>query len=212
MKKIILFVFAFLVFSINKYNLAADCEDIMNEAKEVDKIMLNINNSEVTKIQTMITNLTNNLYVVVLNDYDNNSITYHYSDVVDGVLNIDTFTINKNINYVVKIYSEDKTCGDSSLKTINYTTPKYNEYSTYIKCQETETEIELCSAFYDVKDMTYEEFVKKVDNEIEKIENESHFLMKYIKKYYLFVLIPIILIVAIYFIRIIILKRGSKNA
>lgn len=213
MKKILMFMTALVIFSVNVYTLKADCNSITKEALEVEKEMLKINDEEGVKISTKIYNLTENLYVTVLNDYDNTPSTYHYSDVKDGILTIDTTTILNSINYVIKVYSEDTTCGVEPLKTLNYTTPKYNDYSTVDKCRGRESEIEMCSAFYDNKGMTPEEFMKKLDKEIKKQEEANHSFMYYVSKYYLFVLIPVILVILVYVVRIIILKRGkAKNA
>jgi len=211
MKKLLIFMTTLIIFSINSYALKADCNDITKEALEVEEEMFKINNEEGVKISTEIYNLTKNLYVTVLNDYDNTPVTYHHSDFKDGILTIDTTTILSSINYVVKIYSEDATCGTEPLKTISYTTPKYNDYSTVDKCRGHESEIEMCSAFYDNKGMSSDEFMKLLDKEIKKQDEANHSFMYYVSKYYLFVLIPVILVILVYVIRIIILKRGKKK-
>lgn len=212
MKKILTFILIMLTLSINTYILKADCKDITKEISNVKSEMLKINTDDELTINMKISNLTENLYVVVMNDYDNSTNTYHYSNFKDNTLDIYTANTLVKINYVIKVYSEDTTCGVEPLKTINYTTPRFNEFSTYNRCNDYK-DLEICDVFYDTKEMTYDEYVKKVEKEIKKLEDSNHTFVYYILKYCLFVIIPILLIAAIYVVRIIILKRGkSKNA
>lgn len=211
MKKILTFILIIITLSINTCILKADCTKITKEVSNVKSEMKAIDNDKETKVRIEVSNLTENLYVVVMEDYENSSITYHYEDFVDGDLNLDIYKIIKTTNYIIKIYSEDTTCGTESLKTMSYKTPKFNVFYSNSKCQENR-KLEMCNAFYDTKSMNANEFSQKLNEEIRKLEESEKSFMDYILKYYLFVLIPIIIIVLIYIVRILILKRGNKNA
>lgn len=207
-----LFIILFCIISITNINsLKADCNDAYNDALNTDYIIANINDGEILTTRARIFGLTKNIYAVVTNDYNDVVKTYHYSDTEEGMFTFDTEDIYTNINYIIRFYNEDSNCTKDSLKTITFKTDKYNPYSISDLCN-SEYEIDLCNPFYDIKDMTFEEFTEKLTKKYNKFEEEANRDFKYyFKKYYLYVLIPFIIILVIFIVRIILLKRGNKH-
>ena len=204
----------FLVLFVSFFNyslLNADCNDIKSEADMVERYLVNIDTKELKTVNINIGDLTQNLYIVVLNDFNDEVKTYHYGDSDNGMVSFDTIHVHESINYIVRVYSEDATCGIEPLKTITFKTSKFNPYSLNDVCQNS-YDIEMCAPFFDIEDMSIEDFNKKVTEIVEELEKPfSKKVGEFIIKYWLYVFIPFVLIVMVYVIRIIILKRGKKN-
>lgn len=211
MKKIIILLFSMLIFSFGFLSLKADCSSVASEALVVRAETINIDRGDETTVRIDVEGLTENTYAIVINDYNDTKNTYNYSDTEEGKFSFNTDNVNKKINYVIKIYSVDTTCSIEPLNTLSVRTDKFNSYSMNDVCRNPYG-IELCGAFYDVGDMTYEEFNEKVSALVEEESKPfSKKLGSFIAKYYLYILIPFLIIVGIYVVRIIILKRGKKN-
>ena len=100
MKGLLKFAVFIFIFSFNLMILKADCDEAKIEANAVLEEVLNLQNGEVTTVRIKIHNMTINTYIVVLNDYNDDTQVYHYSDVdEDGILYFDSLDINVNINY-----------------------------------------------------------------------------------------------------------------
>ena len=211
MKKIIILLFSILTFSFGLNNLSAECNDVASEALLVRAETINIDSSEEITVRIDVSGLTEGMYAIVINDYNDTKNTYNYSDTEEGKFSFYTDNVNKKINYVIKVYNVDTTCSVEPLNTLSVKTDKFNSYSMNDDCRNPYG-IELCGAFYDVGNMTYEEFNEKVSALVEEESKPfSKKLGSFIAKYYLYILIPFLIIVGIYVVRIIILKRGKKN-
>jgi len=211
MKKLISVFLLLFVSLFNYSNLDADCNDVKSEADKVERYIVNVNTRDYITVNINIGNLTENLYIVVLNDFNEEVKTYHYSDANNGMVSFDTVNVQESINYVVKVYSEDNSCGIEPLKTISFKTSKFNPYSLNDVCQNS-YEIEMCDPFYDVEDMTLEDFNKEVGEIVEELEKTfGEKVLEFISSYWLYVVVPFLIIVIIYGTKIFILKRGKKN-
>ena len=83
-----------------------------------------------------ISNVTEELYVVVTNESTNESKTYTYDDVENGVITFDEKVYVFITSYKIDVYSSDKTnCPDTKLYTLYLTTPLYNSYSETAVCE-----------------------------------------------------------------------------
>lgn len=187
-------------------NLNAICEE---DADLVSYDLMYIDNEEEgLKIKTIVYDIDEALYIKVTNDYNNETSTYDSSYLDEnGYITFDSVYVFDYVNYTIDIYSKDETCSNEVLKTIKYKTNKYNPYSVNDVCDGYENKIDLCASFYDVDNMTEEEFVNKVkDYKFDKS------ILGYIKRYYLYVLIPFLIGLVIFTIRLIIYKRRNKNA
>ena len=187
-------------------NLNAICEE---DADLVSYDLTYVDNEEEgLKVKTIVYDIDEALYIKVTNDYNNETSTYDSSSLDEnGYIIFDSVYVFDYVNYTIDIYSKDETCSNKVLRTIKYKTNKYNSYSTNDVCKGNESTIDLCSSFYDTKDMSEEEFLSKVKDY--KFDKSA---LGYIKRYYLYVLIPFLIGVIVFTIRLIIFKRGNKNA
>jgi len=108
--------------------------------------------------------------------------------------------------YTISVYgSESSACPNELISSLKYTVPAFNEYSMYSYCDENPDE-DICSIAYDTSKMTQKDFQKVVEEteERKKIENMSTFqkIFYYIGKYWYFVIIPILVVSAIYGLKI----------
>ncbi len=165
-------------------------------------------------------------YVVFLYPYSSklkviatDSITNTRNEIEkDEVL--EAFSIPSYIHYKEKKYSielygaDDSMCPGALLKTLNFTVPKFNEYSMYEHCEKNSDE-EICKMMKNTSNISqddYEEIVQE-SNEKNKIKNMplGEKIIYYAKRYYLYALIPILLISTYYVIKIRKYKKRVEN-
>lgn len=206
MKKIYLLFTLLSLCIINVYSLNASCEE---EADYIDYELMYIDNEEEGLVaRSIIYDIEDDLYIKVTNDFDNKTVTYTSSNKNDsGFIVFDSPSTFKKVKFLIDVYSNDETCNDRKLRTIRYVTKKYNEYSSNSLCDGLSDKLEICDSFYDSDNLTLEEFTNTINK-----YNEDNSFLGYVKRYYLYVLIPILLISIIYIIRITILRRRKKNA
>lgn len=123
-----------------------------------------------------ITNVTDNLYIKVINPIDNSVKVLTSDDATNGVISFDWFDIDQVANLTVKIYTSSKTkCADEEVVVQYQTLPMYNYYSSSAYCEEHSSE-DICQT-YVTKEVTSEEFYdhvdKKQNEEIKKNNDEN---------------------------------------
>lgn len=107
-----------------------------------------------------ITNVTENLYVKVINPNDNSIRVFSSSDATNGIISFDWTDINTITNLTFKVYTSNKTsCADEEIVVQYKTMPKFNYYSTTSYCDEHKKE-DICKQ-YVTKEVSSEEFHKK---------------------------------------------------
>lgn len=111
-----------------------------------------------------ISNVTEELYIVVTNKSTNEKKTYTYADVVDGVITFDEAVGLAIVNYTIEVYSSSATnCPDTLLYTWYETTPMYNSYSENAACDGIE-DFYLCHEYLSVSsDISYNDFINLTD-------------------------------------------------
>ena len=102
--------------------------NIDGDGKEVDVYIrgLNIN----------ILNITEGIYIKVIDKKDDSSRVYHYSDSVDGVVTFQIKDVDEVGNYTIEVYADKYSCINELYRSIPFTTPRYNNYSEMAVCQE----------------------------------------------------------------------------
>jgi len=158
-----------------------------------------------TIFRVYVTNLTEDLYIVVTNDVNSEEKTYTYENSNNSTIYFDWDDITKLVNYTITVYSSNKTnCADTKLNTLVLSLPRYNLFSEYDVCEGNE-EFYLCHTFLAIPDnVSYGEFLDLIykysegkvnkngeEKEEEVIEEEKGF-WEYVKEHKT----PIILIVA----------------
>lgn len=208
MKKIIMFIVTFII-GINVLN--ADCSDYEEIAKDISYNVLSYFNTEDVNTRIDVNNLPSDMYLEVRNSFNSDKDIYKYEDTDSGNFFFYTKTVHRKINYEIRVYTTDASCPNKVLRTIKFTTPKYNPHITSDLCVGYYDKVKYCDAFYDIKDMDLDKFNKLVSEEISKIKVENMTTLDYIKKYYLFALIPFLIISGIYITKIVLVKRRKKK-
>lgn len=210
MKKIfiILFSFMFCTLTID----ALTCSEIKENVNNISYDVLRLYDFEEAKVEINFYGLNENYKVEVQNSYNDEVKTYTNNDFKDGILTFNSETVLEKINYRIRVYASDVNCTSNILKTYTFETPKYNSYITSSVCDGMYDTIDLCNPFYDTGNMTLKEFNEKV-TELSDIINEPFKakVIKFIKNYYLYVLIPFLIISIIYIVKIILVKRRKKK-
>ena len=120
-----------------------------------------------------INNINERIYVVVTNNLDNQSTTYHSTDAVDGVISIPWKDRENVTTFTFKIYAEgDLRCTDDVLKTLRLTVPRLNGYYYDNMCIEN-PDFDLCEKYVTYKEVTPAYFVKKLNNYLATNEKEK---------------------------------------
>ena len=108
--------------------------------------------------------LTSDMYILV--EHDSIVDTYEYSNVVDGILNINKIDGGQSLKIIV--YSTE--CNEK-LKTFNISIPYYNSYYDSEQCAKY-PDANVCNEFYEYE-MTYENFDKGINDYINKLNNNN---------------------------------------
>jgi hypothetical protein len=143
------------------------------EPGEVTYWYLNIN----------ILNVTDDIYVVVEDDYEDATRTYYY-DTTNGTGEIVIVQdyMDEPVNYTINLYSNNESCKGELYRTINLTTPWYNEYSRsslcdgiddYYYCQTYISGERIADEELNDKILEYKESLVTFDNEEEQNIEES---------------------------------------
>ena len=217
MKKYFVFLVIFVTFFISTQFLKADCESAIKEAEniKVSKIvripdsMPGEGNDNDFLIGVSIENMSNDFYAVVTNNYNSEEVTVKAEDMVDGVALVSTPYIYKSVKMNVKIYSNnsDKCSSTDALIGVDVDSGVFNKYYYTWICQENR-DLELCEPTKETDDIKETDFKEQIEKKIEeKNKNLIDRLLDFLKKYYLFIICPILIISFVYIVRIIILKR-----
>ncbi len=228
MKKVLLLGLAIFSLFVYSLELRADCSIKKEDAskitvsteKSVQEVHVpDVNNEgydedyEIVKVYAVVSNLKEGMSVLVTNDYNNKEETLNYSDSDNGVLKIESPSIYMRVNIKVKVYASSGECNEL-LREESIKTESYNSYTNSELCTENK-DLKVCDPFYDANSKTPEEFKQLIKEEredvIEANKTTGDKLVESLGKYWIFILIPILIIVIIFVIRIVIFNRGKSN-
>lgn len=120
-------------------------EELANYKKKVDYFKI------------YISNITEELYVVVTNNNTKQSKTYNYQDSQNGTIYFEEEVGSEIVNYTINVHASGKTnCNSKNLRTFYVTTPMYNLFSESSLCEGIK-EFYLCHEYLSVK-TTFEKF------------------------------------------------------
>ena len=126
--------------------------------------------SETDYFQINILNLTENLYAVVTNNYDDQEMIFQYSDTTDGNIAFEWNHVMDKVQFTIEIYSSSNTeCEDTLLRTIRLQLPRYNEYSEIAMCDKV-PDYYLCQRYVTFDEIDFGTWEERVRNEIESSE------------------------------------------
>lgn len=160
-------------------------------------------------IQLSIVNLNEDMYVEVKNDKNDDIMTFHNTDAIDGII-----TFKKESNQVVKytfnIYASTETC-TSKLQTKYVNVPKFNNFYKSGMCNEI-PDYKYCQEMIntnmdDEKIASYivKEFEKQAEKNEEPISKKSN-LWKYI-----IILVIILGVVGLVFLGVFLFRKISEK-
>lgn len=168
-----------------------------------------------------ISNLTEDLYVVVTNNKDKTKKTLRYEDGENGIVSFDWNNLWEITDFIITVYSSDKTnCPDTKLYTTYLTTPLYNDFSTYEACSGLD-EFYLCYQFLTVPQVDFNTFVEltnkyregKIDkngDEIKDKEEEKGFVA-FVKKHKVMIgVTAMVIVVAGGIVTVIIVRKQRR--
>lgn len=154
------------------------------------------------------------IYAKVKDSITNKEYVVNYNSDFNAVAIGSKIHFDKK-KYTISLYgSEDSACPNELLKTLTYEVNRYNRYMTTEYCINN-PEDEKCAFDSDAGDMTEEEFNEyiNIQNENKELDNMKWYakIWFYIKKYWYYAVIPVVLISIFYGITIFIEKKKKVN-
>lgn len=229
MKKIKLFiVFLFMFIFMTNVKAACNNSELNDLAESFTAAYLETKDGKL---------LVDRSYYVYYNDeYAYLIMLYPYSDklkvvVSDSIINkervlklddmINAYIVGSYIHYEDKTYyisvygADNSACPGELLKSFDFSVPKFNEYYLYDHCTNNDDDDEICTMMKNTDNISLSEYSKTVlkSNEENKIKNMTlnEKIIYYLKKYYLYAIIPVILISIYYVIKIRKYKKKVEN-
>ncbi len=115
-----------------------------------------------------ILNITENMYVEVSNDYNEEVKTYYYQDSSNGNISFDWYNINTVATFTIKVYASSTTgCEGEILKTMSLKLPRYNDYSNYSVCEGL-TDYYLCQRYVTFSEVDFDTFITRIDKQYDR--------------------------------------------
>lgn len=154
--------------------------DIDKTGEEIDYYIKGFNIS--------VMNITEDIYVKVSNNYDEEVKTYHYADTQDGVASFQTENVDDLIDYKVEIFSNKYSCAGEKFREITLTTPVYNIFSEWRECIEN-PDFYYCQEFIPYEVVSTDNFRKQLEQyktakEEERKKEENKSFIEKIKDFY----------------------------
>ena len=152
-------------------------------------------------------NVTDELYIEVKN------LGKFYSTDDDTII-IDTGITDDIKEYQINIMAVDGTCDNNPIRTIYENIPRFNAYSTYPQCLEN-PDYYYCNKFVFLDKITQNEFLSGINNYAKREDNVKdediswiNNILNFLKNYYVFIIIAIILILGL---TVFLWKKKLKN-
>ena len=123
-------------------------------------------------LSVIFSNITEDIYIKVSNDYNDEVKFIRYQDTQDGIYKFDWKNIDKITKFTYEVYSSTETsCPDEKYYTGYLVLPKYNELSESVMCEGL-GDFDACNR-YVTSNMTREEQEKKILEKIAVVEEET---------------------------------------
>lgn len=176
MKKILIIIMTMFLFNVN-VSAKSLCD--YNEQTELNAKVANIKvsydvidktlhfadgdaNQRLFKIQVL--NVTDEFYIIVKNDINNEEITYNSTNAINGIISFEWDYVETVTNFTIQVYTTNKTnCADEKYKTFYLTTPRYNEYYKYSICSDL-SDFYLCQEFVTFDKVNRDNFFSQINN------------------------------------------------
>ena len=160
-------------------------------------------------IQMNLMNLTNNLYVEITNNQNDDVLTYHYSDLVDGIVSFKTDSY-RVVTYTATIYAQTANCSEK-LMTKKVKSPKFNTYYQQGLCTEI-PDYKYCQQLLttelsdnDIGNNIFKYYQKQLESKEQKTKKENN-----VKKYLIIGGFVLAFVIAIGVISFVIIRKRRK--
>lgn len=211
MKKSLMGVILASVLLFGPNNVAAASACTYSEQAELNNISANVKTTyeiEKTKIDTMpdpddpeedvveiyekkvkinILNVTDEIFIKVTNDQNNDVLTFYSKDARDGIVSFYQNHVDKLVNYTIEVYANKYACAGELYKKLTLTTPMYNSYSELVAC-DNNPDFYYCQEYITTEKIAYDEFFKSLEKyettEEEKKEEKEQGVLERIKEFY----------------------------
>ncbi len=120
-----------------------------------------------------ILNITEDIYIKVTNDFNNDVKTFDYKSSKEGIVNFQTSDIDRLITYTIEIYANKYACAGELFRKFTITTPVYNRYSKMIACKNN-PDFYYCQEFLPSENITLDEFGSKIKEYEQKKSAEEN--------------------------------------
>lgn len=205
-------IVVFIILLINLTNLKADC-NIDKETVKDASIELIHYYDEGINVDISVKGLNENFKIDIYDEVTDSSKMYGEEAINDEMFYIQNkYEENKENNYKIDIYSNS--CGEEILRTLEIDDPKINIYALMEDCEKGAGKSKLCDLYEDTSNLTKEEFLDKLSKDIKSFDTKHNRLNKIntiIKKYALFVILPIIAVCIFFLIKIYFVKKNNKK-
>lgn len=124
-------------------------------------------------IEVNILNLTENTYLVVRNDHNDEEVTYTFEQSQDGKISFNYESLDTPATYTFEVLASNNTsCENTSLRSITLKLPRFNQLSEYALCDQI-PDYYLCQRFVSFDYVGTNDFLEKAEAEIARRNKES---------------------------------------
>lgn len=130
-------------------------------------------------INVSLYNISENIYVKITNDYNNEEKNYYSTDLVENSISWKNFYNYQNITYTLNILANTTNCSGKKLIRKKITIPRFNQFYNKNYCQKI-PDYELCQELINsslddskVADKIYDAYLKTLNFSNQKDENNK---------------------------------------
>ncbi len=119
-----------------------------------------------------ILNITDEIYVRVTNNLDNETYTFYSKDTKDGIATFETKESSELVTYTIEVYSNKYACAGESFRKLTITTPIFNIYSAMDECIGYE-DFYYCQQYLSSENVPAYDFVEQLEKYVEEQEKKQ---------------------------------------
>lgn len=138
-----------------------------------------------------ILNVTEDIYVKVTNNYNNEEKIFRYQDSNNGIVTFQTREVEHLVTYTIEVYANKYSCIGERFHVLYVSTPIYNSYSNTPNC-ENNKDFYYCQEFISSENISYGDFLtqigeyeqKQAKQQEENKSNDNKNFLERIKEFY----------------------------
>lgn len=119
-----------------------------------------------------ILNITEDIYVKVTNNVDDQTYTFYNKDTKDGIATFETKESSELVTYTIEVYANKYSCAGESFRKLTVTTPIFNIYSDMDECIGFE-DFYYCQKYLSSENIPAYDFVEQLENFVEEKEKKK---------------------------------------